>query len=492
MQRADRPWLVWALALLCLAPRLPGLQAPMLEDGHAWRQAVTQMMARNFYRHGHRLLWPELDLVHWTDHGLDARRGYTDPEFPLFPWLTSLAYRLCGPHDWVARLLAALCGVATAVGLYFLGRELWGPWAGLVAGGWWALNPLAIFYTRTPLPEPLLTAVTVAALLALVRWVRGAPRAWWVALAALTLAPLLKTTSLHLLLPALVASALVYGRGAWRQPRAWLLLIVPPLANMSWFAWAHHLGALGFAHFASGLGRAQQSGLINWKLWRHNAADFYPRFTITMVFLVGGLTGWLGVLAAVRRPRDRAEWLAWAWFAAAASQTVLIAGATISHYYYNLALVVPLALLVGAGAQQPLPLRRWLVTALVLVGPAVVLQLPTVTSWYRVRPSEVAAAAAVQRVTRRDDFVFVLGYGPQLLYAADRRGDYMLADPTTLNPEALRQAARAGFAAFATGRLELLRKPSGAALAAEVARWPVAASGPDFVVLDLRRGVQTF
>jgi hypothetical protein len=111
---------------------------------------------------------------------------------------------------------------------------------------------------------------------------------------------------------------------------------------------------------------------------------------------------------------------------------------------------------------------------------------PTVWSWYRVRPAEVAAAEAVQRVSRPTDFVYTLAFGPELLYEADRRGDFMLANGPQLNPAAIGQAAAAGFSYFATGRMDLLDQPAGAPLRACLATYPLVAQGLGWGVWRLR------
>ena len=487
-----RRWLPWAVAVLCLLPRLPGLDSPLLGNGHAWRQSLTAMMARNFARHGHRLAWAEVDMVAWDEHGIRRVPGYTDAEFPLYPWLVAQVYRVTGPELWVARLCSALCGVAICLCLFFLGRELWGDWAGAVAAGFFGLSPLAVFYTRAVLPEPLMYACAVCAVWQLVVWAQGdarARRALVVALVALTVAAMLKLTSLHLLVPAVVAGWLAAGRQAPRRAGCWLLVVVPVLATVAWYAWAYHLGQTYFSHFPILGSRAARGGLVNWDLWRKGVESFYPRFVFTVLILVGNITGWAVALLALGRVRDRREWVVWAWLGITLAQMVVLAGATISHFYYNLAFVLPLSLVIGRGASRwDKPRLRWMATVLALIGPVLTVAGPLVPSWYDVTAGEVAAARAANRLTAPDELIYTLSFGPQMLYEADRRGDFMLAQNDKLNPLAVRQAAAVGFALFATGRADLLGKPAGAALAAELARWPLVAHGPGWAVWDLRSG----
>ena len=137
--RAPR-WVPWVLAALCLGVRLPGLGLPLLEEGHAWRQSVTAMVARNFYRHSANPCYPEIDLPA-RGQPLTAP-GYTNSEFPLFPWLVALGYHVTGPADWLGRLLAALCAVGATVWLFRLMERVGNDWSATVAAAWFALNPL--------------------------------------------------------------------------------------------------------------------------------------------------------------------------------------------------------------------------------------------------------------------------------------------------------------------------------------------------------------
>jgi len=293
------------LAVLCLAPRLARLNAPPLEEGHAWRQAVTAMIARDFYRHGHRLLYPEVDMVHWQEAGvIDPRPGYTDPELPLFPWLVSFVYHLSGVRMWVARLAAALCGVVSVLCLYALGLELYGGGVGVAAALFYCLTPIAVFYGRAILPEPMMYALIPLAVWQLVVWARQderARRAYWVAMVAASLAAMLKNTTLHLEIPTVIGCAIAHGPRAWKRADCWALVLVPLVTTFAWYDWAYHLGQAYYSEFAIVGGRAAANGLVNPNLWLKGEANFYPRFLFVMLLLVGNVTGWLMALLGLGR-----------------------------------------------------------------------------------------------------------------------------------------------------------------------------------------------
>lgn len=483
MTEATRPrWLPYVLAALCLAVRLPGLELPLFEEGHAYRQSSTAMVARNFSRHGYRLFWPELDLVRWSaDEGVREGR-FTNSEFPLYPYAVALLYRLTGVREAVGRLVSAFCAVGAMLLLYGAVRMLWGDWAATVAAAFYALSPLTIFYTRAFLPEPLMLLLEALAVNRLIAWCQtDSRRDWaWLLLAA-TLAPMVKQPALCLLLAVTAGCLVKSGWAALRRWDCWLLILLPIGLTTAWYSWAQYLGREYVALFAIGGGR----GLINPDLWLHNHANFYPRLAATMLILVGSVTGWLVALAAIRRPVDRREWILWGWFVGNLVMCLVAGGATISHYYYDLGLVLSLAPLVGRGTVNLSAFGRRVASVAVLVGPLLVLTFPIVPHWYDLMVGEDLAAAAIRRTVPDDGLVMTLCYGTQLLYACDRRGGFILADPQFLRPEAVEEAVQAGFGYFATGRVDLLDSPAGERLREYLTQYRLLASGPGFVVYQL-------
>lgn len=92
---------------------------------------------------------------------------------PLLYWLIASCYSVFGVHEASARLPGALAGLATAVLLVALGRELWGMRAGLLAAAAWLAMPATWIELRFVRPDSLLAAAVTAACLASVRLVRA-------------------------------------------------------------------------------------------------------------------------------------------------------------------------------------------------------------------------------------------------------------------------------------------------------------------------------
>ena len=477
-------WLPWVLALVCLGPRLPGLTSPLLEEGHAWRQSVTAMIARNYARHGYCLFWPEIDTP--PHEGPLDTPGYTNSEFPLYPYAVALLYGLFGIHDWLGRLLSALCATAATVVLYRLLLRTSGAWAATVGAMFWALNPVSIFFGRAFLPEPLLVLLIVLTFERLSLWFEtGRRRAWATALVAATLATMVKQPALHIVLALALAWRLAPAADRRRVP-GWLLPVLPTVACLLWYnVWAKWLGEHYVGHFAVGGG----SGLINPGLWLSGAVNFYPRFAVATIVLIGSVTGLPIALLGLGKPQRPFDWVLLAWLAGAVAIVLVANGAAITHYYYLLPTIAAVAVYVGRGAAKfEWSLLRWVITVLAVCGPLLVVPFPEVAHWYDVRASEVAAARAVRSRTESDAYVYTICYGTQLLYEADRRGDFLLPEASFLEPRYVEEAAERGFSYLATGRADLLETEAGAELKRWLAGRPVIASGPGWLVVGLHAG----
>lgn len=129
------------LAVLVLL-RLPHLTGP-LEEPHAWRQCDTAQYALNFYRDGFDLLHP---AVNW----MGAHRTLA-LEFPLPEALMAAVYRVAGPGEDRARVLTLLFFAAGTWYFFLLVRRLCGPWTAFGSAAAYAVLPLSWFYSRAVL-----------------------------------------------------------------------------------------------------------------------------------------------------------------------------------------------------------------------------------------------------------------------------------------------------------------------------------------------------
>lgn len=329
----------WALLALGLALRLYQIAAP-LTDHHYWRQTDTAAIARNFAAENMNIFYPMLD---WQ-----GREGYAEVEFQLYTWLVAVLYRIFGAHDALGRLVSVGFSLATLLLLYDFARRLLGRGAALWAMGLYAVAPLPVFFGRSFQPESAVAFFSLLAIAAAWRAVEERREAlFWLAAAATALALLLKLPSLYLGLP---LAALAWRRDGARfllSPRWWAFALIALLPAALWYAWAHRLGAQSAAGFSI-LGSDGTHRLFPFPLYStaHFWLTLLRRWMLDSLALLAVPFAALGAWTLL--PRKSLAWL-WAWLLGFLLYQFGAALGHLTHDYYSLPLVLPLALCFGAG-----------------------------------------------------------------------------------------------------------------------------------------------
>ncbi len=351
--RLGRVWLPLALALIALVLRCYGLTAPLL-DYHSWRQADTAAIARNFAAHGYRLAFPEVD---WGGR----LPGYVESEFPLYTYGLALLYGLFGVHEWIGRLLTALCSAGAVAALYTLARPALGRRGAAYAGLALAAMPFALFFGRTVMPDSLMLLTALLALLSFRAWQeRPTTARLLAALLCGALAPLAKTPNLLVLAPPLAYLALSH------RPRRWpALLLYGGCFALPALLWTLHARSLPLdPRLSFGIGEKL--------LDTHLLTD--PQFYLLIArWSVENLLTWAGLplfaLGLLTKPGSEARGLGreaceppqnsklpHAWLLGALLFLAVGAAGVVGQDYYILPLAGPLAWFVGAGVDRA---QRW-------------------------------------------------------------------------------------------------------------------------------------
>ena len=339
--RGSQRWLLLALALLLLvgvAIRLYDLTDPPL-DFHPVRQLRSAMIARGMY---YRTLD---DVEPWRQQmAVRQAEGLETLEPPILEWLTAQSYRLIGSEQvWVARVVSSLAWVAGAVALYGLARRYAGAGA-LFSLAYMLLLPFAVQASRSFQPDPLMVALTMAALNFLDRWFREDSPGWGSTLLAGTLgglAVLVKLPAVFFLAGAFLGLALAQNRllGLMRYGKAWVM------ATLFMVPAGLYYGSLSLVGGAGG-----------GETWRFFVTSLLtsPRFYLdwlAFILRLVGYTAFVGALTSLilldRRGRGLVAGLLGGYVFYGLTFTYHIA----THDYYSLPLIPVLALGLAAPGQ---------------------------------------------------------------------------------------------------------------------------------------------
>lgn len=245
-------WRLGLILLLAAALRAEHIEQPFL-DAFSWRQSDAAMIAENYFRHHHNILYVE---VSWDGPG----PTYQGRELQTVTYISALLYTLVGQHDWVGRAVAISFGLWGIVALYHVVRLAWRQDYALVAALVMAIMPGATFIDRSLLPDPAMVALIVTSLWLWLQYLQSG-RSRYLLLGGVIGAwgACTKITGLIIGLPMAYAwFALSDRRYRWRPQKLvaaalFAAIILAPTA--AYYLWARHL-ALSYPpfHFA-GAGR---------------------------------------------------------------------------------------------------------------------------------------------------------------------------------------------------------------------------------------------
>ena len=339
---SDVSWL-WIVLVLGLALRLIALQEPLI-DKQAWRQTDTAAIARNFYEEGYTLCYPKIDWRGTTS-------GHVEANFPLYPFVVGLLYSVVGgAHEWVGRLLAALCSTAAGALLYMLALRLGMGKQGALCGTLvYLFFPLSIYYGRTFMPEAMMLFLSVGTLWAFARWIdTGTQAGFALAVCSAALCFLVKIPTLYLGFPLV---ALAWERWGWRfvlKPSLWLYLAAAIIPTVLWYWHA----SLLFEDTGLTFGIWNRYGYDKWDRSLLLGIDFYQTMLLRFWHNIYTPIGALLVLAGLFSPvRQRREWALWVWLGGLLMYLFLVPEGNRKLHYYQMPFIPVGALLVGRAVE---------------------------------------------------------------------------------------------------------------------------------------------
>ncbi len=420
------------IIVLAAALRLYGIHNPIL-DHPGWRQGDEAAIARNFAQLENNIVRPQTDYD-------GPPPNYVELELQIVPFAAAQAYRAFGVHEIFARLIVVAFSLATTLLLYFFGRDVFSPRAGLLAALAFAVAPGAVYYGRTFTPDTDMLFFMVGTLY----W-------WWLYCERRR--------------PGDLAWAIVFGAIAWLAKPVALIAFVPIVAlliarrslrgaftDLSLYAYAaltlipsffyfRHAHAIAEWHWASGITALHVVPALHAAFL--SARGFVAALqgslallrmlasTILGPFLFAALIVAWFALPADDRARDRLAFLG-GWLAAFAVYAFVVVNVERVDYY--LLPVLPLAALLtggvldhiatvlGIGANSDgrrVPMIAALSAAFFLIVYSNMLEIHSYYTWSR---PVYAAASELDRKLDRGALVVMGHYDPSVLYIIGRKG----------------------------------------------------------------------
>jgi len=308
-------------------------------DIYGWREADTAAMARNYYENGFRFVYPQID---WGGRS----PGYVECEFPIYPYVVSLLYKLTGGvHEWIGRLLSVLFSLTAAYYLYLLVRKYVDSATAVWSCFFFLIVPMNLLFGRRFQAESLLLMSSILGVYFFSEWL--AKEKWRYFLLSsffITLAILVKIPSLFLGLPLLYLAWLKFKSKLLLQYSIWLyvFLVVVPVAV--WYTHAHQIflqSGLTFGIWQYGTDKWGNWGLpLSWAFWNR----MLQSITVIHFAVFGFVLFIIGLFLPRKSPEER---LFDFWILAVMVFFVIVAKGNYVHSYYQLPFMIPAVVYAG-------------------------------------------------------------------------------------------------------------------------------------------------
>lgn len=306
----------------------------------SWREADLGAVSRNFADESMNPFYPRVD---WRG----TSPGYAEMEFPLYPYLTAISYKIFGVHDFLGRVWAFLFSLGALFFFYKLGREYLGDFSLIFAFAFFAFNPLIVEFSTSIQPEGLMIFCYTASVYFFVKWLKSeANKDFWLAAGLTALTLLSKATAAHIGLFFGVLLLGKYGFGIFRQSKVRLFALVSLLPALLWYLHAKSL----WKNYGNSLGVSNEYHWAGADFFTNSyfiKGIFFNEFSVVWVYF--GLA--VGVFAVWKGFREKAVRHALLWLASAFVLYIIAARTTADDWanYYHIFSIPPAALLFGVG-----------------------------------------------------------------------------------------------------------------------------------------------
>ena len=336
------------ILVLALLVRLYRFDNP-IGDWHAWRQADTSAVSRNFVQHGYDILHPRFDDLSNIPSGIDNPNGYRFVEFPLYNILQAGSFHYIGIwtlEEW-GRLISIIASLWAIVFLFLLVTKYANKTTGLFTAFFYAFLPYDIYYSRIILPDPSMIAVTLGAIYFFDKWseknyeLRITSYEFWGALVLTMSGFLLKPYAGFFLLPMVY---IVYEKLGWaflKKWQLWLFAVVSIIPFIGWRLW--------IAQYPEGI--PANTWLLNGNGIRFRPAFFrwigYERLTKLISGYIGIVLLIFGGFALVKL-KHKGFFLS--FLLSSLLYVTIFATGNVQHDYYQILIMPSIAIFYGLGA----------------------------------------------------------------------------------------------------------------------------------------------
>ena len=345
------------IVLLGFVVRLYRFDNPV-GDWHAWRQADTSAVSRNFVKFGFDLLHPTFDDISNVPSGRDNPQGYRFVEFPIFNLFQAGFYVLLNfftIEQW-GRVVSIFSSLLSIVFIYLLVKKHIGTIEAIFSSFFFAFLPFSIYFGRVILPEQMMVMSILGGTWFFDRWLEEKSKVksqkskiqfkiqnFFYILAVIFTASafLLKPFALFFTLPMFYLAYQKFGFSFVKKWQLWLFLILSILPLVAWRLWIQQ--------YPEGI--PASGWLLNANNIRFKGAFFYWIFGERISKLILGYLGTSLVVLGLLKLKNEKEYLfSLSFLASMLLYLFVIAAGNVQHDYYQTLIIPTLSIFLARGA----------------------------------------------------------------------------------------------------------------------------------------------
>ena len=217
-------------------------------DRTEWRENDVSSIARNYYRNGMDFFHPQID---WGGKG----PGYTESEFPVYPYLIALVYKLTGIWEPAARIISYLFSLCTMFIFFRLTKYLFDLKTAVTVSCFFALSPLLMIISTSIQPESMMFFFYIGSAYAFIRWLDEQSKRYYISTAIFTaLALLCKIPAINI---GILFVLIIMNSRGWKylfSPKVLLLGVLCIMPSSIWYFYSHRFYLL----YGNSLGLSNQ------------------------------------------------------------------------------------------------------------------------------------------------------------------------------------------------------------------------------------------
>ena len=396
-----------------------------IADWHAWRQADTSSVSRNFAKNGIDVLHPKFDDLSNVSSGKDNPLGYRFVEFPIYNVLQVFVYKTFGffTIEEAGRLVTIFSSLSSVLFIYLLVKKHLNVWAGLMSAFIYSFIPYSIYYGRTILPDTTTAMATLGSINFFNTWLEEKSNIFFtLSLLFTASAFLLKPYALFFTVPMVYLAYQKFGFSFFNKKQLWIFVIFSLLPLVLWRKW--------MTQFPEGIP-------VNAWLLNGNGIRFRPSFFRWILYeritkLISGYAGILLFILGIFKSYNLKDRLFFYSFLVSSIIYVCVfATGNVQHDYYQILILPTIAIFMGIGTVYLfLYIKRFSNNIIASLMVLLLVYCTFFFSWQMVKdyfninnPAMVAVGVSIDRLIPQDAKIIApLNGDTSFLYQTKRQG----------------------------------------------------------------------